>query len=73
MILITSILWTIMAITLLIEYAPQCKSLSPAARFAVILVFWIGAPFFVIVSILEVILNCLLPEGWDDEDDFKGY
>ena len=41
---------------------------------AFFLVFTIGGPIFGINQILTTILDCLFPEGWDDDNDFnKGY
>ena len=37
------------------------------------IIFIIGGPFFAISNILQELLNTILPEGWDNENDFKGY
>jgi hypothetical protein len=57
----------------MIQYAPACKNLSANDQFIVGLIFIIGGPFFAITNVLEAILDCILPEGWGDDDDPKGY
>lgn len=64
---LVGVLWMIMAAIIFIQYAPVCKGLSVGSWIAVALVFIIGAPFFMIVEVLEAILNCFLPEGWDND------
>jgi hypothetical protein len=27
----------------------------------------VGGPFFAIVNVLEALLDCFLPEGWDED------
>lgn len=64
------ILWTIISMIIMIEYAPACKDLSIRDQLIVIFIFIIGGPIFAAANILEAILNCILPEGWDDDDRF---
>jgi hypothetical protein len=59
------ILWALMSLTLIAEYAPYCKEIKTNEKIIVILVFLIGAPAFILVNILTAILDCVLPEGWD--------
>lgn len=66
--LVIILLWGLMSLLLMTQYASICKDLSFIDKAAVGLIFIIGGPFFVIVNILEVILGCFLPEGWDDDD-----
>lgn len=54
-----------------IELAPRAADLDSASKFIVCLITIIGGPFFAIVNILETLLDCILPERWDDDDDFK--
>lgn len=61
------ILWAIMALITFIQYAPVCKELKKIDFIIVSLIFIIGAPFFMIVNILEEILSCFLPDGWDND------
>jgi len=70
---IISSLWGIISLIMFMGIAPYCKDLNKADKFLVCFVFIIGGPFFAVSNILETLLNTILPEGWDDEDDFKGY
>ena len=54
-----------------IELAPRSANLDSASKFIVIIITIIGGPFFAIVNVLEALLDCILPEGWDDDDDFN--
>lgn len=67
--IIITILWNVMSMLVMIEYAPYCKDLSWQDKFLVSIIFWIGGPIFTIANILETILDCILPEGWGDDDD----
>lgn len=67
--IIIIILWSAMSTLIMIEYAPYCKNLSLSDQIIVGLIFWIGGPIFAISNILEAILDCILPEGWGDDDD----
>lgn len=66
--LIISILWLTLSTLAMVQYAPMCKDLSLKDQFIVMTIFVIGGPFFAIANILEVLLDCILPEGWDDDD-----
>ena len=69
-IIIIEIMWTVMAATLILQYIDIIKDLPKSDILIVIIVLFIGAPFFFIVNILEAILDAIFPEGWDDDDDF---
>lgn len=67
-----SILWGIMSLLVMIQYAPLCKDLPNGDKLAVGLIFLVGGPFFAIANVLEALLDCYLPEGWDDNgSNFK--
>lgn len=66
--IIIAILWVTLAALAAIEYAPYCYELSKKNQFIVVLIFCIGGPFFAISNILTALLDCILPEGWDDDD-----
>lgn len=67
-----SILWGVMSLLVMIQYAPLCKDLPDGDKLAVGLIFLIGGPFFAIANVLEALLDCYLPEGWDDDgSNFK--
>ena len=63
--LIIIILWAAMSLLVMIQYAPFCKDLSNNDKLIVGIIFMIGGPFFAIANILETLLDCFLPEGWD--------
>ena len=66
--IIICILWMILSTLVFSEYSDCCGELTNAKMFAASLVFIIGGPFFVIANILTLVLDCILPEGWDDDD-----
>ena len=70
--IIAVILWNAMSLLVMIEYAPYCKDLPKSDQLLVGLIFLIGGPIFTIANILEAILDCILPEGWEN-DGPKGY
>ena len=69
-IIIIETIWMIMAAALMFQYIDMMKDLSKPDILVVIIVLFIGAPFFFMVNILEAILDAIFPEGWDDDDDF---
>lgn len=66
--IIILVLWFAFAALAAIEYAPYCYQLPKKDQFIVVLIFCIGGPFFAISNILTALLDCILPEGWDDDD-----
>lgn len=70
--IVITILWAVMSLLAMIEYAPLCKDLPEGDRLAVGLIFIIGGPIFTAANVLEALLDCFLPEGWSD-DGAKGY
>jgi hypothetical protein len=55
----------------MIQYAPYCSDM-PAGDFLLAgTIFIIGGPFFAIVSVLETMLDTVMPEGWDSDDGPK--
>lgn len=65
--IIIMILWIAMSLLVVIQYAPACKQLNACEMLIVGLIFLIGGPIFAIANILEVILDCFLPEGWSED------
>ena len=65
--LIVIILWAVLSLLVMIQYAPMCKDLSNNDKMTVGIIFLIGGPFFAITNILEALLDCFLPEGWDED------
>lgn len=71
--IIIAVLWSIMSLIVMIQYAPYCKDLKPSEQLAVGIIFIIGGPIFAAANVLEAMLDCFLPEGWDDDDGPHGY
>lgn len=65
--IIIIILWATMSFLIMMQYAPVCKDLSSNDKIIVGIIFIIGGPVFVMANVLEAILDCFLPEGWDDD------
>lgn len=61
------LLWATMSLLVMIEYAPYCKDLPTSEMLIVGTIFLIGGPIFTIANVLEVILDCFLPEGWGED------
>lgn len=67
--IIIMILWATMSFLIMMQYAPVCKDLSSNDKIIVGIIFIIGGPIFVMANVLEAMLDCFLPEGWDDDND----
>jgi hypothetical protein len=65
--IIVLILWAVLSLLVMIQYAPACKELSNNDKLIVGIIFMVGGPFFAIANVLEALLDCFLPEGWGDE------
>ena len=65
--IIISILWATMSLLVMIQYAPFCKDLPKTDQLMVGIIFLIGGPVFTMANVLEAILDCYLPEGWDQD------
>ncbi len=61
------ILWAIISLLVMIQYAPACRNLSNNDKLIVGIILMVGGPFFAIANILEAFLDCFLPEGWDED------
>ena len=65
--IIIAILWSVCSLLVMIQYAPFCTDMPMGDFLLAGTIFIIGGPFFAIVNILEAILNCIMPEGWDQD------
>ena len=65
--IIICILWSVCSLLVMIQYAPMCVCMPTKDWLLACIIFIIGGPFFAIVNVLEAILDCIMPEGWDDE------
>lgn len=66
--IIIGILWSTISTLSMIQYIHHVKNLKIADKFIFFLIFAIGGPVFGINQILTTLLDCILPEGWDDDD-----
>ena len=65
--IITTVLWAVLSLLVMIQYAPACKDLPKQDMIIVGIIFMIGGPIFTIANVLEALLDCFLPEGWGDD------
>ena len=71
---IITIMWLAIFAMLSFQYIDILTTVSPGKQLATLFVFLIGAPCFLIVNVLEEVLDYILPGGWDDDEGpFKGY
>lgn len=66
--IIVGIMWLAMSLLVIVQHAPFCKDLKGVDLFIVFIVLAVGGPIFIAASALEGILNCFLPEGWDNDE-----
>lgn len=63
------IAWCIIGLLVGLQYGHCCNNLPNWKKFLCAMVFLVGGPFFVVAQVCEMILDILLPEGWDDDDE----
>ena len=69
-----SLLWITLSLMAMINYLPMAQKLKGWDLVIFFLIFALGGPIFGINQILTSLLDCILPEGWDDNNDFnQGY
>ena len=66
-----AILWAVCSLLVMVQYAPFCVGMPRTDLLIVGTIFIIGGPFFAIGNILTAILDLMMPEGWDDDRDFR--
>ena len=71
--ILITVLWSVLSLLAMIEYAPLCKDLPNSDKLAVGIIFIIGGPILEAANILEALLDCFLPEGWSDGNGTQGY
>ena len=59
--------WIILAIRLIMNFWDIMDEIGILAQLVLMLVLTIGAPFFFIVELLELVIDLILPEGWDSD------
>lgn len=71
---VITVMWLAIFAMLSFQYMDILTTVSPEKQLAALFIFLIGAPCFLIVNVLEEVLDCILPGGWDDDGGpFKGY
>ena len=63
MVFLIVFLWTIIGMLISIEHADVLSEIELWASLAAMIIFWIGGPFFIVVTILEFFLDAILPGG----------
>lgn len=58
---IVAIMWGLMSLLIMFEYAPRCKELAPNDQLVVGLIILLGGPIFVASSVLETLLEQIVP------------
>ena len=58
--------WIILAIRLIMNFWDIMDEIGVLAQLVLMFVLTIGAPFFFIVELLELAIDFILPEGWDN-------
>ena len=66
---IIAISWMIMSSLTMVEIAPHCEKLGLFEKVVVFMIVFIGGPIFAVNTILTMLLNCILPDSWDNDDD----
>ena len=71
---IITIMWLAIFAMLSFQYMDILTAISTEKQLVALFIFLIGAPCFLIVNVLEEVLDYILPGGWDDDEGpFKGY
>lgn len=65
--MIIIILWAILSLLTVVQYGHACKQLNWKDQIIVGIIFLIGGPIFAAANVLTALLDCILPEGWDDD------
>lgn len=64
--IIIAVVWLLATIRLIMNFWDIMDEIGVLAQLVLMLVLTIGAPFFFIVELLELAIDCILPEGWDN-------
>ena len=65
-IIIIGFFWMVLSTMTFMGCASHCKELGKIELFMVVLIFAVAGPLFAVVGVLSEVLNCILPEGWDE-------
>lgn len=65
-------LWMILSLLMASQCAPAAKDLPVGDKIIVMIICLAGGPIIAAANIIELFLDFILPEGWND-DDFTKY
>lgn len=69
--IITLILWLGVASTIIIGLEIPTKELAIWKLLCISLIVLIGTPFLLLSQVIEAMISCFVPEGWNDDDENK--
>lgn len=58
--------WLLMFCTLCFQFIEPMSQSSNIDRCLAMFIFLVGAPCFFLVNVLNSLLDCIFPEGWDN-------
>lgn len=64
-----ALLWIICGGTLIIQYFDIVKEMSFGRWVLMCAIFLSFGPFFLLINVLESLLDLIMPEGWNDNND----
>lgn len=65
------ILWLTIGVNSSLDYVEDTKNMPIGDKIIFSIVFLIGGPIMAIATIFQELLDCIMPEGWDDDNDKK--
>lgn len=65
------ILWFTIGVNSSLDYVEDTKNMPIGDKIIFSIVFLIGGPIMAIATIFQELLDCIMPEGWDDDNDKK--
>ena len=65
--------WGSAAIDMAMGFSEYASEMTVWEKVLLCLIVVLGAPFVIITKGIELLLDLILPEGWDDNDDDKKY
>lgn len=68
MLIIIIVLWLSITINYFSPMAESAKEMKWWENIALLIIIFIGAPLLFVAQAIQVLLECLLPEGWGDDD-----
>ena len=68
---IALVLWMILSLLMAFQCAPAAKDLPTGDKLIIGIICIIGGPIVAAANIIEMLLDFILPEGWNDDDSTK--